>query len=163
MAEIATSSRTVTISGRRFHLDPAGVERAIGRMLPEPIHEHFVVIGGRRFPPKQVICLATGLDRADFTTHQARRILTRLGFSAARQAAPRTWLRAGARTNPPAYRGESLRPHVGQWVAIQGDEVLVAAPSAGEVVAWLAQHGKQADSMLRVPEDEAAASGLAPL
>ena len=33
--------------------------------------------GGRPFPPKQVICLATGLDRADFTTHQARRILTR--------------------------------------------------------------------------------------
>jgi hypothetical protein len=48
-------------------------------------------------------------------------------------------------------------------VAIQDDEVLVAAPSAGDVLAWLARHGKTADSTLRVPEDGAAAGGLAPL
>jgi len=41
------------------------------------------VINGRRWPPKQVLALVTGLDRADFTTHQARRALTRLGFPAA--------------------------------------------------------------------------------
>jgi hypothetical protein len=35
-----------------------------------------------------VIALATGLDRADFTTHQARRILRRLGFTAARRTRP---------------------------------------------------------------------------
>ena len=49
-----------------------------------PVHEHYVVVGGRRFPPKQVLSCVTGLDRADFTTHQARRILKRLGFVAAR-------------------------------------------------------------------------------
>lgn len=162
MVEIATSSCTVTIGGRRFPLNRSGVEQAIGRVLPEPIHEHFVVIEGRRFPPKQVICLATGLDRADFTTHQARRILKRLGFAAARRAAPRSGSRDAAPSRGDS-RVESLRPHVGQWVATQGDEVLVAAPSAAEVVAWLAKHGKQAGSMLRVPDDEAAASGLAPL
>ncbi|HMD25560.1 MAG TPA: hypothetical protein VKH61_15795, partial [Streptosporangiaceae bacterium] len=53
------------------------------------IHEHFVVINGRRWPPKQVLALVTGLDRADFTTHQARRALTRLGFPAARAASSR--------------------------------------------------------------------------
>ena len=30
---------------------------------PEPIREHFVVISGRRWPPKQVLALVTGLDR----------------------------------------------------------------------------------------------------
>src|SRR5215475_2754736 len=62
------------------------VETALDGVLPEPIHEHFVVINGRRWPPKQVLALVTGLDRADFTTHQARRALARLGFPAGRAA-----------------------------------------------------------------------------
>jgi hypothetical protein len=48
-------------------------------------------------------------------------------------------------------------------VAVADDEVLVAAPTPHAVVSWLAQHGRKADSMFRVPEDELAASGLAPL
>jgi hypothetical protein len=48
----------------------------------------FVVIDGRRWPPKQVLALVTGLDRADFTTHQARGILTRLGFLPDERQAP---------------------------------------------------------------------------
>src|SRR5207302_6036733 len=44
-----------------------------------------LIVHGRRFPPKQPISLLTGLDKADFTTHQARRILKRLGFVAARR------------------------------------------------------------------------------
>ena len=71
----------MTVSGHRFDLDPRAVEAALQGALPEPIQEHFVVINGRRWPPKQVLALVTGLDRADFTTHQARRALTRLGFS----------------------------------------------------------------------------------
>src|SRR3984893_12855068 len=74
----------MTVSGRRYDLDPRGVQEALEDVLPEPIQEHFVVINGRRWPPKQVLALVTGLDRADFTTHQARRALTRLGFTAAR-------------------------------------------------------------------------------
>src|SRR2546430_11692278 len=75
---------TMTVSGHQYDLDPRGVEAALDGVLPEPIHEHYVVISGRRWPPKQVLALVTGLDRADFTTHQARRALTRLGFTAAR-------------------------------------------------------------------------------
>jgi len=66
-------TRTVQISGRRFELDTEGVSRKLAGALPEPIQRHYVVIDGRRFPPKQVISLVTGLDRADFTSHQARR------------------------------------------------------------------------------------------
>src|ERR1700683_3416519 len=74
----------MTVSGHQYSLDSRGVEVALQGALPEPILEHFVVISGPRGPPKQVLALVTGLDRADFTTHHARRVLTRLGFPAGR-------------------------------------------------------------------------------
>jgi len=165
---------TMTVSGHQYNLDPQGVEAALDGVLPEPIHEHFVVINGRRWPPKQVLTLVTGLDRADFTTHQARRALVRLGFPAGRAAGHRGHNRAGRPTgapSPPAASGpagppttlaEALRPFIGQWVAVRGDEVLVAAPSPKEVVAWLARHRQRAQSMFRVVDSELAITGAAP-
>jgi hypothetical protein len=177
--------RTVTVSGQRFRLDERRIERAVAGSLPEPIRDHFVVVGGRRWPPKQVLALATGLDRADFTTHQARRILTRLAFPAgrlsqtsARRPVPPATTRAaaGAGISPvasgePAAESsseapalaEALRPFVGQWVAVRGPEVLVAAPAPRQVVAWLTEHGQQAESVFRVPDSEQAVGGAAPL
>jgi hypothetical protein len=165
---------TMTVSGHRYELDPHGVQTALEGVLPEPIHEHYVVINGRRWPPKQVLALITGLDRADFTTHQARRALTRLGFPAARAAssgahhAPagratgRSGPAPGQATTRPTTLVEALRPFIGLWVAVRGDEVLVAAPSPKDVVAWLAQHGQRAQSMFRVPDSEQAVTGAAP-
>ena len=80
-----TSPHTVTIAKRRFELRRDHVERAMRGVLPEPISTHYVVIGARRYPPKQVIGLVTGIDRADFTSHQARRVLMGLGFAAGRR------------------------------------------------------------------------------
>jgi hypothetical protein len=57
---------------------------------------------------------------------------------------------------------DALRPFIGLWVAVRGDEVLVAAPSPKDVVAWLAQHGQRAQSMFRVPDSEQAITGAAP-
>ncbi|MCA1706950.1 MAG: excisionase family DNA-binding protein [Actinobacteria bacterium] len=51
---------------------------------------------------------------------------------------------------------------VGQWVATINDEVVVAADTAREVVAWLDAHDRTADSMFRVPVDEQAIEGAAP-
>jgi hypothetical protein len=165
---------TMTVSGHKYQLDRHSVESALKGVLPEPIHEHFIVINGRRWPPKQVLALVTGLDRADFTTHQARRALTRLGFPAARAASsPQHQVRATQRASSsasaagtavasPLTLAEALRPFIGLWVAVRGDEVLVAAPSPKEVVAWLAQHGQRAQSMFRVPESEQAIIGAAP-
>ena len=131
-------------------------------VLPEPVASHFVVIRGRRFPPKQVIEILTGLDRADFTSHHARRILTGLGFTAGR--AQEAGSRASALRKAATPRGaEALRPFLGQWVAVKDDEVLVAAGKPQEVVAWLASHDRRADSVFRVPADDASAAGLAPL
>ena len=169
--------RKVTVSGRRFTLDGPAIVEAMADVLPEPIHEHYVVVGGRRYPPKQVIGVITGLDRADFTTHQARRVLLRLGFPAARRSAGRSQRPAGtespgtsspraAGTESPgtstARRAEALRPYIGEWVATRDDEVLVAARSAREVVAWLAEHGQSAASMFRVPDGDVSAGGAAP-
>jgi hypothetical protein len=165
---------TMTVSGHRYELDTHGVQAALEGVLPEPIHEHFVVINGRRWPPKQVLALVTGLDRADFTTHQARRALIRLGFPAARAASSgEHQVRAAQGTGPsgpaagqtsgkPQTIVEALRPFIGLWVAVRGDEVLVAAPSPKDVVAWLAQHGQRAQSMFRVPDTDQAITGAAP-
>jgi hypothetical protein len=57
---------------------------------------------------------------------------------------------------------EALRPFIGLWVAVRGDEVLVAAPTPKEVVAWLAQHGQRAQAMFRVPDSEQSITGAAP-
>ncbi len=130
-------------------------------VLPDPVAQHYVVVNGRRYPPKQVISHVTGLDRADFTSHQARRILMRLGFAAGRHAEGST---AGRPQSGGGGRlAEALTPLAGQWVATKDEDVLVAAGSPEDVVAWLSRHDQRADSMFRVPEDEVAASGLAPL
>lgn len=156
------AARAVQISGQRFDLDPRRIVRAVSRALPEPVRDHYVVIEGRRYPPKQVIALATGLDRADFTTHQARRILRRLGFTAARRTAQPAPSASPAQGQPSADPVERLRPHIGEWVALKNDDVLVAADTPATVLAWLAQHDQTADTMFRVPESEAAAGGAAP-
>jgi hypothetical protein len=156
-----TQLRRFVIAHKGFELDRARVEQELDNVLPDPLARHFVVINGRRYPPKQVICLVTGLDRADFTSHQARRVLLRLGFPCGRVA-------TGAKTPAPevestARGADALRPFIGRWVATRDDEVLVAADEPREVVAWLARHGQKADSMFRVPENELAMTGLAPL
>lgn len=161
-----TPTRQVMIAKRPFRIRRDAVERAMRGILPEPISSHFVVVGNRRYPPKQVISELTGLDRADFTSHQARRVLMNLGFQVGRRSAPRP--AAGRAESSGSIRSDgglaaALRSLVGQWVATKGDEVLVAASSPQAVVSWLAQHHQRAESMFRVPEDDAAGSGLAPL
>lgn len=52
-----------TIAGRRFDLHRQQVVDAMAGLLPEPLHEHYVVIDGTRFPPKQVLVTVTGLAR----------------------------------------------------------------------------------------------------
>lgn len=156
--------KRVKIAGPPFVLRSSDVVRAVRGLDPEPIRSHFVVVDNRRFPPKQVVTELTGLDRADFTTHQARRTLLRLGFPAGRRAS-RTTASSQARGHIAGDESlaERLRPLAGQWVAIRDDDVLHAADSPRSLVGWLARHGQRADSMFRVPEDEAAATGIAPL
>jgi hypothetical protein len=169
----------VTIAKRRFELRRDLVERMMRQVLPEPLTSHYVVIGRHRYPPKQVIALVTGLDRADFTSHQARRVLMGLGFPVGRRESAPSETRGvshleyargqtmtsgtGSNQDRRHTLAEVLRSFSGQWVAVKDDELLVAASTPKEVVGWLARHDQRADSMFRVPEDELALSGVAPL
>jgi hypothetical protein len=153
--------RQVRIAGQPFALRARDVARALRGVDPEPITSHYVVVGTRRFPPKQAISAVTGLDRADFTTHQARRTLMRLGFSAGRRS--HTNAKSPSSGAAPAELAERLRSLRGQWVAVKDEEVIHAANSPQELVGWLGRQGQSADSVFRVPDDELAATGLAPL
>ncbi len=142
-----------TIAGRRVELDASQVEAVAAELLPDPLRDHYVVVAGRRFPPKQLLAAVTGLDRADFTTHQARRALQRLGLVVGRvsttQSSPTP---EGLHTWPHAGReAQALAPFRGEWVAQRGLEVLVAADDPIRVVAWLQQHDVRGATVFRVP------------
>lgn len=175
----AAPARVVSVARQRFELRADEVARRMQDERAEPISSHYVVIDNRRFPPKQVISVMTGIDRADFTSHQARRILLGLGFAAGRQpredeierwhevgasrGAGASRLSSRARPSPMRPSAEALAPYVGQWVATRGPHVLTAASEPRAVVSWLAEHRQEAESMFRVPVDETEAGGLAPL
>jgi hypothetical protein len=150
------------IAQQKFAFDAAEIEQLLRDVMPEPLGDHFVVVDGRRFPPKQVISLMTGLDRADFNTHQARRILSRLGFTVGRRSRD---AQTASPERPGPHRGREadvLRPFAGRWVAQRGLEVLVAADTPQAVLPWLERNNQQADAMFRVPRDETEATGAAP-
>lgn len=146
-----------TISGTQFDIEPADVEDAVRGRDPDPIVEHYVVVAGRRYPPKQVLATVTGLDRADFTTHQARNVLRRLGYGVYRRGqAP-----AGVGGDATTGSGQAaLSAYAGRWVAEDNGDVLFDADSRDAVVAWVRRHGKRA-TVWRIPGTAAAAgSGL---
>jgi hypothetical protein len=150
------------IAQQRFAFDAAEIGQLLRDVMPEPLGDHFVVVNGRRFPPKQVISLVTGLDRADFNTHQARRILSRLGFTVGRRSRD---AQTASPERPGPHRGREadvLRPFAGCWVAQRGLEVLVAADTPQAVLQWLERNNQQADAMFRVPRDETEVTGAAP-
>jgi hypothetical protein len=69
-----------TIDGESFSLEARDVERKLRDVTPEPIQKLYVVVNGLRYPVKQALSVSAGLIRAGFTTHQAFRVLRKLGF-----------------------------------------------------------------------------------
>lgn len=70
----------MTVGGRPFDFDKERIVRKMRRVEPEPIREHLVEVEGRAFPPKQVLAMVTGWERLSFTTMEAQRVLTKVGF-----------------------------------------------------------------------------------
>lgn len=138
------------VAGNHFRLSPHEVERRLADADPEPIRVHYAVVSGRRFPPKQVLAVVTGLDRADFTTHQARAILRRLGYGVYRRQ--EATVGSGSALSPRA--GSALDGFAGRWVAQVDDEVLYDASAPEQVVGWLRRHGRTA-RVWRVPSSSA--------
>jgi hypothetical protein len=59
-------STSAIVAHQPIELDADEVRRVAKELTPEPIRTHYVVIDGRRFPPKQVLAAVTGIDRSDF-------------------------------------------------------------------------------------------------
>ena len=76
--------RRMVVGGRELDLTATDVLDKMRNVEPEPIREHLVELGDTEFPPKQVLATVTGWDRQSFTTMEANRVLTRLGFSCCR-------------------------------------------------------------------------------
>jgi hypothetical protein len=76
--------RRMVVGGRELDLTMNDVLDKMRGVHPEPIRDHLVEIGNAEFPPKQVLATVTGWDRQSFTTMEANRVLTRLGFNCCR-------------------------------------------------------------------------------
>jgi hypothetical protein len=78
----------MTVGGRSLDLTAEEVVARMHGQEPEPIREHVVEVLTAAFPPKQVLATATGWDRNTFTTMEAVRVLSRLGFACRRAGTP---------------------------------------------------------------------------
>jgi hypothetical protein len=76
--------RRMVVGGRELDLTMNDVLDKMRDAQPEPIRDHLVEVGNAEFPPKQVLAAVTGWDRQTFTTMEANRVLTRLGFNCCR-------------------------------------------------------------------------------
>lgn len=72
------------LGGRDVDVTSDAVQTALRDVTPETIRLHAVRVEGQLYPAKQAVAAATGLDRLDFTTVNARRVLQRLGFEVVR-------------------------------------------------------------------------------
>ncbi|HET6966255.1 MAG TPA: hypothetical protein VFH58_15880 [Acidimicrobiales bacterium] len=140
---------TARIAGQDFDLTLATVESVAVGLEPEPVRDHYVVVAGRRYPPKQVLAAVTGLDRADFTTHQARAVLRRLGLGVYRRTPPPP-APAGAAGPHGGAEARLLDRYKGRWVAQVPGEILFDADSPQAVLRWLRRHNLRA-RVWRVP------------
>ena len=68
------------VGGREFGWTREQVQTAMLEVEPEPLRKHLVEIRDKQFPPKQVMATVTGWERQSFTTLEAQRVLSKLGF-----------------------------------------------------------------------------------
>jgi hypothetical protein len=68
------------LRGKAFNLERKDIENAVKREEPRPIYKYAVTISGKEWPIKQVVGLATKLQSAEFTAHDAYRVLRKIGF-----------------------------------------------------------------------------------
>jgi hypothetical protein len=162
------TSIRLRVAGHTFALDQRRVCRALDNVEPRPIRDHFVEVRGRRFPVKQALAAATGLDLSDFTSRHARSALRRLGLPLGRLsdgASSPAARNGGVIAEAPVQVGPAddaepatdpaaaLRPHRDRWVALQRNSVLTDEASFAGVVAWLRSHHVKADAVFLVPDD----------
>ena len=68
------------LRGSTFEFEPKDVHNAVKGKEPEKIQKYAIKLGSKEFPIKQVVRLLTKLDSAEFTAHDAYRVLRKIGF-----------------------------------------------------------------------------------
>jgi hypothetical protein len=68
------------LRGTSYDLDKEIILRKTKGLVPGPIRKYDIELHRQYYPIKQVISHTTGLSVADFTAHDAFRILKKLGF-----------------------------------------------------------------------------------
>jgi 5-methylcytosine-specific restriction protein B len=69
----------IRFKGEEYELSQEDILNAAALQTPQRIITYYVEVGGRRFPPKQLLRAATG-TRKPFNSANARALLTKLGF-----------------------------------------------------------------------------------
>ncbi len=68
------------LRGQQFDLSRSDVEERLKHVEPKTVTKYQVRINGTTYPPKQALAAAIGKPVANFTTMDATRILSKLGF-----------------------------------------------------------------------------------
>lgn len=76
------------VIGKKIQLTANDVETRLKDNIPEPARSLVVEVNGQFYPVKQAFSEVSGLDRADFISHQAREIFLRIGFNVKRLVKP---------------------------------------------------------------------------
>lgn len=117
------------VGGRDFDLTKAEIESMMRGRVAESIQKYVVEINGTVFPPKQVLGDVTGWTRTSFTTMEAQRVLTKLGF-VCREARNNQWVVTDGDAD------DAAQPHSGSDDRLAALEAAVA--TAQERIAGLA-------------------------
>jgi len=70
----------VTNRGKMFTLSRTGVEASLLNVRPERVTKYGVEVHGQEYSVLQVIAVATGVPKIEWSTVNAYRILQKLGF-----------------------------------------------------------------------------------
>ena len=68
------------VKQKEYRLEREDVEKRMRGISPEPIAKYYIVVRGKKYPPKQVLSVVSKIDRLEFTTMGASHILDKLGF-----------------------------------------------------------------------------------
>jgi hypothetical protein len=78
------NSMKFLVGGRDLELTQSQVIETMNGLEPEIVREYFVELPKGWFPPKQIFAMVTEWDRSSFTSHEAVRVLSRLGLACRR-------------------------------------------------------------------------------
>lgn len=142
MSSQGRASIRFTLNGQRYELSREDVESRLADVAPDAIRKHAVRVNGTWFPAIQAFEVATGVPRAEFISHTARRHLAALGFEIAGDIESRTTsATAGPALTPPSaplpatgLRRDVSAPaeHGGEWHTEANVQVALVTALAGE-------------------------------